>query len=600
MEKYGSKAKLLRSLRQQWNSQSLDDKIKIAKKYSKVLRRCKNEDIDFLIRLANDGLIAAEHFSGSFYSDQIEFRIYELFKNLSLGVLSSNQFGSVRSVLSKYEDNDLYHKIEEIKSKIIKNDDYGAQLLISLLCSFKTIREIFIFIENDFGYLIEEIKSSFSDEAAIQFINIVNTFLITPSITIQKAKYTSHFLNYFKIHNRAFDSLWSVILLLYNTSHSPNLVKLLKKFWEIFPDKQTEIFTISIKILKKSELSSDSEIINQSCEFLYKIFTDSQIQPYQKAFLKSELPNLFFHNSFRYQSEKSFSVAELKLYDMFPLFLDIEAGDSYSISIPVKKNDIFYIEFVLTSQTIHFLISTEKNLYLSQDVVESSKPFISKFVIEDDDVIRVNWDNSFSWFQNKTLRYRVVVLQKQEQNEEVLAYCDQECFWVKRKGEEVKVVTGTEQDLRAGIGKLLKGCKLLVLVSDFEVWKSKKVDWGVNAEIFLDVEVAALAFSRELGIRNVIFYSDKPVLRFAAVQGSKVLKVNRNVEQTLSITEFILKNIEIFPNYKIFLFNLNNLEIAERDLKKFGIDFQIVYKDTQYLIEEFEKLKDNYFNKLSC
>ena len=598
MEKYGSKAKLLRSLRQQWNSESLGDKIKIAKKYSKVLKRCKNEDIDFLIRLANDGLIAAEYFSGSFLADHIEYSIYELFKNLSLGVLSSNQFSSVRSVLSKYEDSEMYMKIEEIKSKIMKNDDYGIQLLISLLCSFKTIREIFIFIENDFNYIIEEVKSSLSDEIAIQLINIVNTFLIAPSITIQKTKYTSHILQYFKIHSRAFDSLWSVILLLYNSSSSPYLVKLLKKFWEIFPDKRSEIFAISIKILKKSELSLDPEILSQSCDFLYKLFTDSQVQPYQKAFLKSELSNLFSHKFFMYLSDKSITLPELKLFDMFPLFLDIEAGDSYSISIPVRKNDIFYIEFVLTSQTIHFLISTEKNLYLSQDVVESSKPFCNKFVIEEDDVIKVTWDNSFSWFQNKTLRYRVVVLQTQEENQEVLAYCDQESFWIKSKSGEMKRISGTVEDLQMGIGKELKGCKLLLLGSDFEIWRSKKINWGVNANLYLDVEVVALAFSREFGIRNVILYSNKPALRFSVVHGNRVLKVNGNAEQTLSITEFIMKNIQIFPNYKILLFNINNQEVVERDLKNRGIEFQIIIKDSQYLIEEFEKLKDNYFNKL--
>ena len=74
--------------------------------------------------------------------------------------------------------------------------------------------------------------------------------------------------------------------------------------------------------------------------------------------------------------------------------------------------------------------------------------------------------------------------------------------------------------------------------------------------------------------------------------------MNGNAEQTLSITEFIMKNIQIFPNYKILLFNINNQEVVERDLKNRGIEFQIIIKDSQYLIEEFEKLKDNYFNKL--
>jgi hypothetical protein len=584
--KHGNKGQVLKDLKNLWNHFDFLVKIKAAKKYADAIREYFDDDVEFLIRLANDALVVAEQLNGSFYADLIEQHLYLAFKNISLGYLGSNQFASVKEVLLRYEDPDMPSKLHEIQKRISKNDDFGVQMLTSLLCSFKSLREVFSFIENELGTLVTELKSHFSVNDIIQLISLLNTFLITSELNIDGMRYKSSISSYFKHFPKVFDSIWEVIFIAceFEACFTKSFLTILEKCWTLFKSRRNDIFFIILKVLKKSKNMKNPEI----SEFLFKFFTLASVSPGQKACLKSEVPELFETEDFHLIHEKSWMMSELRVFDMFPLFADIEAGESFSLKFPVFQGDLGYIEFVLSSQSINFSVSSKKNLYFSQSNIEGSRPFCVKIAFHESEVVEMTWDNTFSWFQNKNLRFRVLVLRPDEKEVKISAFLKDEKVLVRKILKEINQV-----DLQSWNQRKVEGLKkrnLKVLINDYRLFQGIFMDFNCGG--VLDVEVIAYFVSREKNAPDVLVLADDPSFRVAASKDFKLIVMNKScIGSQNEIVEKKLENIlEIFSGHLVFFFNMKNTLIVDFFRKK-SLGFSVLDYDDEFLIREFEKFR---------
>ena len=137
----------------------------------------------------------------------------------------------------------------------------------------------------------------------------------------------------------------------------------------------------------------------------------------------------------------SIKISDLNLRIGFPSNLEIEAGSKESIYVEVTDpNSLIYIGFATTLNDITFHIlkfSKENNLkqkefsppsnkteeeedipdkghfrYLFKiDKIDSSiQPIKFVFFAKEPGTYKIIWDNSYSWFTSKTLKYRLSVL----------------------------------------------------------------------------------------------------------------------------------------------------------------------------------------------
>lgn len=583
----------------------------LLKIYAGLLRSIDKESLNLVINLANDALAAGEQLKNSKESDEIEYLVESIFTKISTSaVLEYNQFQIITDLLQKQKPLEALPDLNEACELINSGNVLGMQILISTFCSFKSYHEQFVCIETELVPVIASFRSIKSLEMFIQAFNFLNTLLVCPVYYIEQsgkvAPYSSDTSTYYNIHKKSFQAIWDMILIILQSDMivSQNLIKIIPKVWEIYPEHQEEMLGETIGFLKNISQSAFLESLTASAHFVYNIFTDPHTSLQVKKALKAELPEIFNDLNFVHVKKPSMDLESCRINDGFPLLVKVPAGERFVLSLCVEKNSILYCAFVVDNYDIGFTVKTKKKMLASLKYSKNNEPSVTRLVFEHDERVRIEWDNTFSWVNSKQIRYRVMLLRKNQELTTINTY--------RLKGNSenkvsvllyercLSIFTSEAREELYNSNSGLESLKKYVenfedfelnIITEFEITEKQlkgleNVVWGI------DIEVAGLYASKKLQIPTLIVVKNQKSCVIVDGQVQKTHKTLGDISNlpNNSIGASVKMLSDLFPNSEILLFQCESQEWLREDLLSRNLPVIDCYLDGETLLNSLRDL----------
>ena len=244
---------------------------------------------------------------------------------------------------------------------------------------------------------------------------------------------------------RNHENIYSSIALIINTFLlHPNYLdlqelsfKILSKLYIIFPKFRKNLEEPLLTILARISENDVSELKKEISIFLFKITHKYGSQDFLKILenkpnLKSFYKSPYFSDKVLKSSEntlESITPSNLIIKTVFPIEKNVEPGKSYTHIIEVfHPFSIIYIGFATQYYDISFrlklicLFSQIKNpnvkeedmvIYTKEAINATKHPCRVVYFAKKPGLYKIEFDNSYSWINNKCIRYKLLVLQPQ-------------------------------------------------------------------------------------------------------------------------------------------------------------------------------------------
>ncbi|OMJ93647.1 hypothetical protein SteCoe_3345 [Stentor coeruleus] len=608
--------KSLKSLRKLTSTASIDKILGLVHLYIFILKNCLTTDLNLLIILANDALSSGELIQGSELNDEIEYRVHNLLSKISgEKVLESNQLESVNEAIEKYKCTTNEEELEMASIHINNGDTHGIEYLIMIFCNFPSYRNQFTNFEISFDPVLSAFKSLKTLDFYVQVFNFLSTFLVYPSYSIEVSgvvqDYKPSTLIYYTLHKKTYKTLWKIIQIILEADIliSQNLMKIVPKIWGIFAHKRVKMLPSLVFLLKGIYKTGNVESITAGSKFLYGLFNSPEVELGIKMYIKSELNCYFLDSTFRKPQTLHMKLETCKINDGFPLHANVEAGEKYSILMAVEPGCILYSAFKLESQSINFNIIDTANdkVVLHEENVQSTGPLIYRLLCPSTTILKVEFDNSFSWVYSKSVIYRVIVLRpiiKIPQNPihsfyvkstlcnqfaYVIAYQDNMIMFTEDIREEIFNNSSSISAIMDFVSKYEK-CGINILTQE-PIERSlllglENVFWGV------DIEIAALYAYKNLKIPLGIVVCNNPRPRSCVIKNGEVLEGVGNISRLLNyeVSDAVRIVSEYFEKPHIFLFDClesNDLKIV---IEGFGLKVTICEFNDEILVRNLRDI----------
>lgn len=602
--------KSLKSLRKLISIVSMDKIIGLVHLYIFILKNCLTTDLNLLIILANDALAAGELIQGSELNDEIEYRVHGLLSTISKGkVLEYNQFESVNEAIEKYKCKTNEEELEMASIHISNGDTHGIEYLIMIFCNFPSYRHQFTNFEISFDPILSAFKTIKTLEFYVQVFNFLSTFLVNPNYTIDIAgvvqDYKPSTLVYYTLHKKTFRTLWKIIQIILEADIliSKNLMKIIPKIWGIFPHKRVKILPSLVFLLKEIYKTGNVESITAGSKFIYGLFNSPEAEPGIKMYIKSELSCYFLDSTFKKPLASVMKLETCKINDGFPLHASVEAGEKYSILMAVEPGCVLYTAFKLESQSIHFNIVDTANdqVLLHEENAQSAGPLIYRLLCPSTTILKVEFDNSFSWVNSKSVIYRTIVLTPVPKISQgpvhslyaksilcsqfayVVAYQDNMIMFTEDIREEIFNNSSSISTIKEFASKYEKFGINIIAQEPIErslLLGLENVYWGV------DIEIAALFAYKSLKIPLGIVVSNSPGPRSCVIKDGEVLKGVGNISRLLNyeVSDAVRVVSEYFEKPHILLFDCIESDDLKKNIEDFGLEVTVCEFEAEVLV----------------
>jgi hypothetical protein len=452
----------------------------------------------------------------------------------------------------------------------------------------------------------------------VQILNFLNTFVMDAVYVIDQQAYRPSYLKYYEIHSKVFKVLWKIVLDIGQTDIvvSQNLIKIIPKFWNVFVEHRNEMIPDIVFLLKAILAAQFVDSLNLAVKFLFEVFTDCKVDPGMKSYLKSEVFQLFVDKGFGFYLKVGSSVESFKINHGFPLLTVVEAGEIVRVRVLVRPKSYLYCAFVLDSYDIEFSItfykkSEEKELIYKEKYFSSAVPCEKRVFFEYEGNVCIEWDNSFSWINSKSIRHRILVLDEIPYNTlpslpiptsnspipstpssqiQVFGILDE--HHLRLFSNDVKQVDhfSPEDPSKTIIEYMSKNKKdsLSLLTSN----DSHSLDLLNSADIVwaFDIEAAGKFAWKALKEDSLVIVSNIPNLRFSIFLNGKVIRTKMNhkkINQTFD--EMIQEILEVFHG-KVVLFRVEGKNEWIQKLRNRGIEVSDLEIDVETLVVELRAL----------
>ena len=588
----------LRLMKKLWTKSSTIERYSISQIYLHFLTKTIETSVSFLIPLANESILASEYFKGTEISDELESHVFSLFKNIKeTQVLGYNEFYSVNQVTEKYKGESVKSKLIELSLRIEEGDHHAMQDLSNLMCSFYSTRTLFYTLENEFEEILASFKAVKSLQIFVQILNMLNTILVDSLYLVDNNLYYPSYLRYYKVHKKVFRTLWKIVKIVAEADIvvSQNLIKILPKFWNVFKEKRMKMLPDVVRLLKAIQREKYVDSLTMAEKFVYEIFTDPDIDSALKSYFKSELGEIFTGTGFSYFEKPGLNLENLKINSGFPLIVSIEAGNKFKVNTKVGPGCILYCAFVLESQNITFSIKSESGVYCSETQIEASTPVERKIMTKQEEILTIEWDNSYSWLNDKTLRYRVLVLHPvtpwQEYKNPAYAILEENNLVLFTSDKRVEHFSPPDPNktISEFLWKNNKNSLNLVSFNEINVndLQIPKLCYSI------DIELAAKYTFSKLKAEKLILVSNTPHFRTCLVHSGKVIRGCKGAsgcfKQYSEFDLFIESILSRFQGNLIF-FNVTESEFWKSTLASKGIIVTELEIDIERLIIDMRNL----------
>ena len=592
----------LKLLKRLWLDSSLQQQFNVSLLYIHLIKIGLQFPVPLLISLANDSLQLSEQLRGSEISDTIDYRVFRSFTKLKkTKSLTTSESYSIDQLLFKYQDESVQGKISEISERIMENDLSAMQDFTNLLCSFSSTRKLFNSIEKDIDVLVSSFKSVKSLQIFVQILNFLNNFLMDRFYLIDHKLYSPSYLKYYQVHTKVFKVLWKVVLNFAQADIvvSQNLMKIIPKFWNVFTEQRGKMLPDIVLLIK--DISRAQYVDNNLlCEkFLYEVFADAKVDNGIKSYLKSELNDFFLSKSFKYQPRSSSFLESLKINHGYPLLSQIEAGEKLVLKYQVQLKSLFYCAFVLDSHDIEYSIilhsgDTQTTLF-SDKYSASPNPVEHRFCIQSKGIVTVEFNNSYSWLNSKSIRYRVLVLNpvgscNDQDIDPAFAILDEHHLVLFCKDKRIEHFS-PEDPQRTIIDYMSKyNKKSINLVSSTEF----NSNFGEFTDILCasDIETAAKVVWQKKGVEMILVVSNTPAPRFTLMLKGKTVRTASGKGIAEDFGDMVLALVKVFKG-KVFLFRVSDSENVKRRFGDIGLEVEDLDMEVEDMVVNLKSILCN-------
>ena len=195
-----------------------------------------------------------------------------------------------------------------------------------------------------------------------------------------------------------------------------NCVKILYKLWNLYPSLRSHLYDLVLSCFKVINSSSSYDPKHKAAEFLYLIMHDREAPGDFKGLLEAEgLEGLFEDECYDKAQLGPVELKELKINSGFPICVEIKPGEksAYFVEVSESKSVLswgFATEDYDISYTISRMEAGEEVLFAGERIACDSNPVISALVVDTPGLFKFEWNNSFSWFRSKRIRFRISLL----------------------------------------------------------------------------------------------------------------------------------------------------------------------------------------------
>lgn len=382
-----------------------------------------------LTALVNDILLLAERIRGTESGEYLAYAgqdlLIDMMKN---GGLNPEQQQIAQQMLDKRSNLDFETSSQGIISDLKAGDGTAMLRLFDLMSQASALKEQFEVFGTQLGLLVETIEPLMvQPDMQYNTFRFLEHFIFQNSLFIKSgvvAQPYSVMETRFLTEDCCYTALSLIKLLV--TAELPikaSLLRILKRLWFLFPKRRPNLRDSMIEVLRAC-VQAEPEQAKGAAKFLYYLRNDPETEPDLKSILDhddqlSSLEELTEYSRpalLNPEIEATESLDQLQVFAGFALSMHIPAGESatYVIEAP-EANCILTWGFATKAYDLSYSLSrvdlSTPQVIIDQQRIEcSSEPVVGAVMLQSPGIYKFVWDNSFSWFREKYLRYRISVL----------------------------------------------------------------------------------------------------------------------------------------------------------------------------------------------
>ena len=407
----------------------------VSQLYTLLSRLLPRTEVGLQIDLSNDILLLADQYRGTRLAFELGTLGLELLVELlKSGRISEEQRTAIQVLVNKKPKSDLEQRLSQVEADLRAGRINGISKLMDVFSSNTSLREQL----DLFGTKVVSILSSLQGQTdpdmllkLYQFLDQV-MFQVHYRVALPGEPPSSRvFVNadsqLLANNENCFYSALAALKLLLRGGLPRPVVKILRRLWVLYPGLRANLYEITtncMTVLASSEGPSDL-YSSSAAAFLYFLRHSPDVELSFLALLNS-VPNIDSLTQLRQYDPSSLSqfpetdtaadLDKLQIFSGYPVAARIPAGERFSHVVDLDEAGCvlvwgFATEFGDISYTITRLEDGEQVEVRREVRVQADKvPALGSLLIPAPGFIKFEWDNSFSWFREKHLRYRITVL----------------------------------------------------------------------------------------------------------------------------------------------------------------------------------------------
>jgi hypothetical protein len=397
--------------------------------YTLIIEHARSPKI--LIDLANHILALSELVRGSDISEYLTSLVNSmLVELLRYEDISSEQRDSVQALLMKSTPKDIEPELSEIIKDAKNNDSSSITRLMELFSTFRNIKEQFEAFGTGLTDLLSVLDGVSDRETLIKVYKFVEHFIFQYKYCIELDGQEKNFIlqdvKYLKKNEDAFYTALSFtkVLLTRDVILTQHLLNFIIRLWQLFPGHTYLLQDLTISVFISIAQKGTEIYKSLAAKFLYFLMHSVTVSGEFKGMLLAEegIEPLFKHADYDELGDQEnlelidkVKLERLNIAAGFPLCAHIPANDTYYYVVEVAHpNSLLVWGFATETYDIGFSLTrldVESEVIVAPQRIQcDSEPTIGVRLIETPGLYKFEWDNAYSWFREKHLRFKVYIL----------------------------------------------------------------------------------------------------------------------------------------------------------------------------------------------
>ncbi|CAG9310890.1 unnamed protein product [Blepharisma stoltei] len=409
-----------------------------AKLYTKICALAPRNDLHLMLDLSNDIFLLTENLKGTEIAEDLEAGVKEILVHLiQHGGLEREQLEAVQQLLDKKTAINYEETLNLIIQDIQDKNSYAVNRLMDMMSSIPTLKEQFLCYGTQLEPVLDALILNATDDMLLRFSRFLENFIFRVNYNVKLGGiddgsthnhiYKSSETRLLYIHDGVFYTSLKILQILQYASNGDNpiLGVLIRRLWNYYPEQRPSIYDLVIDNFKKAAPIADDRIKENAAVFLYVILHSADVDGEFKGRLENEkeIEALFKHEKYEetaqeiiFEAEKAVEIDQTQTHIGFPLSVMIQSGEKATRIIEVQEaNSILVWGFATESYDISYSLS-RVDLPQPEVIIEEEKvvcdqiPSTGVRLIHTPGLYQFTWDNEYSWFTGKHLRFKVSLL----------------------------------------------------------------------------------------------------------------------------------------------------------------------------------------------